>query len=97
MVRISRSVAVWLITYAKRIVDNGLGTDWDPYSPEHMIESEAFGFIEAVDPADVPLWDFINAAINLARTLAGILANAVLEDVEEISAISSTFDELGEL
>jgi hypothetical protein len=80
-ISISKSVALWLITLSKRLVDAGLGTDWDPAGRE-LPELEPGGLLDLVNLEEHELFDWTNALVNLARTVAGILTQLLQDDAE---------------
>jgi len=78
-VAISKQVARWIITLAKRLVDDGLGVNWDPTGRE-LPELEPGGLLDLVNLEEHELFDWTNALVNLARTVAGILAQLIEDD-----------------
>lgn len=90
-VKISLVAARWLISYAKQLVDDGFGVDYDPLNPVASLEdSMRPGFIDEIPMENGQLWRYMNAVIAFARTVSAILArnmaspdhdNFLLEDV----------------
>ncbi|AXH74984.1 MAG: hypothetical protein [Cressdnaviricota sp.] len=87
-IKITKTCAIWLINYCKQIVDDGYGTNYNPHNPIQALEPYAAGFIDQIPMEDGELWRYMNAAINLARTLAGILAKAIADDIDGISDLT---------
>lgn len=80
-IKISKSVARWLIAYGKQLVDDGYGTNMDPMDPlGGVIEPTTAGFIDEIPMENGEMWRYMNAVINFARTVAAILGRALQED-----------------
>lgn len=74
-VKISLVAARWLIDYAKQLVDDGFGVDFDPLNPSsESLEAIRPGFIEEIPMENAQLWRYANAVIAFARTVAALLA-----------------------
>jgi hypothetical protein len=80
-VQISKTVAIWLVKYGRNLVEAGLGTTWDPNSRE-LPELEPGGLIDQLNLEEYDLYHWTNSLMNLAKTVAGILAQILKEDAE---------------
>jgi len=77
-VRISMVAARWLINYAKQLVDDGFGVDYDPLNPVASLEDSLRpGFIDEIPMENGQLWRYMNAVIAFARTVSAILARNI--------------------
>jgi len=80
-VQISKTVAIWLVKYGRNLVEAGLGTTWNPESGE-LPELEPGGLIDQLNLEEYDLYHWTNSLMNLAKTIAGILAQILKEDAE---------------
>jgi len=93
-IRITKTCAVWLISFAKQLVNDGYGVNYDPFNPIQGLEPLSPGFIEQIPMEDGELWRFVNAMLNFARTVAGILANSLNnEDALELTLSDFTIED----
>jgi len=90
-IRISKRVAIWIITFATQLVRDGLGVDFNPYSPSQLEPSNS-GFIDEIPMSNGELWRFMNSVISFARSVACILARDV-RDIDELSSLTLTDEE----
>lgn len=77
-IQISKNAALWLLRFARQIVEDGIGESYDPDSVTDGIP-EGHGFLDDIPMEDAELWRYVNGAITLARALAGIISNALKE------------------
>nr|UOF80152.1 hypothetical protein [Cressdnaviricota sp.] len=94
-VRISKRVARWLIDYAKQLIDDGYGINYNPFLATDY-QSDRPGFIDEIPMENGELWRYMNAVINYARTVAGILAQQ-LDPVTDPDLGLLDFDEHKEI
>jgi len=99
-VKISLVAARWLIQYAKQLVDDGFGVNYDPLYPmESLEDSIRPGFIDEIPMENGQLWRYMNAVIAFARTVSAILARNMLNPdnesflLEDISILESIGEE----
>jgi len=96
-VKISESVARWLIQYAKQLVDDGFGVDFDPDDPIQGLESTHGGFIDEIPMENGEMWRYMNAVIAFARTVASVLArnlhNPPIELIENLNILDDITNE----
>lgn len=83
---ISKIVAQWLVQYGKNLVEAGIGTDWDPLD-DQLPELVPGGLVDQVNMEEHELFDWVNSMLNLAKTVAGILAKILQEDAENVPPI----------
>jgi len=85
VVKISRACARWLIDYGRQLVNDGYGTDYDPFNPVADLEPEGTGFIDDIPMENGEMWRYMNALINFARTVAGVLARQMNEPISPLT------------
>lgn len=96
-VRMSSSVAKWIIETTQALVFHYLGREFDPDTGRIGDRDFSIPILEdRVDHSETMHW--ANSIINLCTTVAGILANALREGdtlrLEEISAITHISENL---
>lgn len=98
-VKISLVAARWLINYAKQLVDDGFGVDYNPLNPVASLEDSLRpGFIDEIPMENGQLWRYMNAVIAFARTVSAILARNMNNDITDEFLLEdiSIFEDLGE-
>lgn len=98
-VKISLVAARWLISYAKQLVDDGFGVNYDPLHPMDSLEDSIRpGFIDEIPMENGQLWRYMNAVIAFARTVSAILARNMLNPDNESFLLEdiSILDSIGE-
>lgn len=79
-IKITKTCAEWLIAYGKQLVDDGYGVDYIPNGPHlDSLEATTEGYLDQIPMEDGELWRYMNAVINFARTVTGILAKQMSE------------------
>lgn len=83
-IHISKSVAIWLIRYGRRLVSDGIGSDWHPSETAPPIDDGMGSFPGFVDGMDTSsdTWMWAQELINFARTVAAIAYQQLQEDIE---------------
>jgi len=99
-VKISVVAARWLISYAKQLVDDGFGVDYDPLDPSNSLDNSIRpGFLDDIPMENGQLWRYMNAVIAFARTVSAILARNMVNPTPDDFLLEdmSIFDNPGEL
>lgn len=99
-VKISVVAARWLIGYAKQLVDDGFGVDYDPLNPTDSLDNAIRpGFLDEIPMENGQLWRYMNAVIAFARTVSAILARNMANPTPDDFLLEdlSIFEDMGEL
>jgi len=83
-IEISKGVAKYLMRAGRRLVSDGVGTDWHPSELAPPIDDgqgDFPGFMDELDPTS-DTWMWANTLIQFARLVASIAYEAMQEDVE---------------
>lgn len=93
-VRISLSVARWIVELGRRLVQEAYARPWDPRHPEIRWEvppelGPNHGFLERLEVEDPRVEEWLHQVIQFIRTMAAIVAHGIDEDEENISPLSS--------
>jgi len=93
-VRISVSVARWLVELGRRLVQEAYARPWDPRHP--MIRWDIppelgpnHGFLESLETTDPRVVEWLHQTVQFIRTVAAVVAHAIDEDMENISPLTS--------
>lgn len=93
-VNIARSVALWIFSLGRRLVQEGTGTNWDPrYLDSGFAEvDEQPGFMDEL-PMGSPSYAWADACVMLIRTIVAICADQLGDVIPDGRAMLTAITE----
>jgi len=91
-VRISRSVAEWMLRVSILLFQDGYNTNWHPANPEMADYPDDGGFTDLIPLEDQEARAWVNSLMSLCRCLAAILHYQLNDDVPLLHAFEEESD-----
>lgn len=91
-IRISRTVAEWMLRLSILLFQDGYNTNWHPANPELADYPDEGGLTDLVPMDNAQARDWIHSLMNLCRCLASILHHQLNQPHDEDELI--TFDSI---
>lgn len=93
-IKISITVARWMVSIGRQIVQEAYGSNWDPMRDDLSIADENIdpvpGFMDDVPLDNNPMYFWIDAMVRFVRVMSGIAANELRRlDGEELEQLNN--------
>lgn len=88
-IRISASVARWMVAIARQLVSEAYGINWEPSSSMRIpdFHEEGVGFLDEIPHENHPLFFWADALVRFARVMGAIAARELAEPFEDIDIL----------